>query len=75
VGFVEKSIKFLGICILIGCIILSGVLFYNQYAELKQSRYYFSETSDKPPRVFDRVTGKYYWIAGKTYYEADPIRK
>ena len=72
-----KAIKMLAICILVGCLLISGVLFYNQYTELKQSRYYFSRVTDGTPMVFDNLTGKYYYRLSTgskvEYYEVDLI--
>ena len=73
----EKAIKMLAICILIGCLLISGALFYNQYTKLNQSRYYFSRVTYGTPMVFDNLTGKYYYSIFEDgidkYYEVDSL--
>lgn len=71
----EKSIKFLAIAIIIGCMLITCALVYKTYTEATYNRYYYSEG-----KVFDKLTGKYYYavLPGTTsvkFREIDPINK
>jgi hypothetical protein len=77
---VEKAIKMLAVSIFVGCMLISAVLFYNNYASLKQDRYYFSRVTDGPPMIFDKVTGKFYYgsnlfMSSRRFYSVDLINQ
>ncbi len=52
---VKDRIKILGICILIGCIFISGAIVFNAVS----NRYYYTESGESKI-AFDKLTGTVY---------------
>lgn len=58
----DKSIKFLGVCILIGCILLSFSWIVTTYYSVSNNRYSIVDAADSVPTVLDKKTGDSYYI-------------
>lgn len=56
----EKAIKFLGICFVIGCLLISFAWIYTNFNQ--NDRYFFSR-NDSGNMTFDTKTGDFYFYS------------
>jgi len=63
---VEKSIKFLGTCFIMGCLLISltwtSVTYYNMQYNMQYNKYFIVKLAHEPPYVLDRNTGDVYYM-------------